>query len=120
MARHDAGPALVVATDDGSRATLARAVPDLPAAAADRVYVAAFQGEQRTGGYGIQITRVERDGDRLLVHATFAAPPPGSLVTQVITSPVHVVSIAKAEATGLRTAILLDMSGTERARADLT
>ncbi len=31
-------------------------------------FVAAFQGTQRTGGYAIRITAIERDGDRLIVH----------------------------------------------------
>ena len=41
----------------------------------------------------IQTIRIERVGDQLVVHATFTAPPADGFVTQVITSPAHVVSI---------------------------
>jgi hypothetical protein len=41
-------------------------------------------------------------------------------VTQVITTPAHVVSIASADAAGLREAILFDDSGVEIARAKTT
>jgi hypothetical protein len=42
------------------------------------------------------------------------------MVTQALTSPAHVVSIAVAETTGLREAILLDQTGVEIARARTT
>jgi hypothetical protein len=41
-------------------------------------------------------------------------------VTQVLTSPAHVVSIAAADAAGVREAILFDERGTEIARATTT
>ncbi|MDP9252013.1 MAG: protease complex subunit PrcB family protein, partial [Chloroflexota bacterium] len=85
-----------------------------------RVMVVAFQGQQNTGGYAIRITSVERRGDQLLVRATFTRPGPDAFVTQVLTSPAHVVSIAAADAAGLREAILFDESGAERARATTT
>jgi hypothetical protein len=119
MARHDLGTEIVVAVDDRSRDELVRSVPGLPAQPADRVYVAVFQGEQRTGGYHINVSAIERLGDRLVVRATFGEPPPGSFVTQVLTSPVHVVSIARSQTTGVRTAVLLDQNGAERARTNV-
>ena len=85
----------------------------------DRLLVGAFQGSQRTGGYAITIDRITRDGDRLIVRATFTEPPPGAIVTQVLTSPAHVVSIGSADAAGLRTVILLDAMGNERARTGM-
>lgn len=116
--RHDSGPAIVVGTNDHWRATLARlvdaSVPD------GRVAVAAFQGEQMSGGYTIRIDRIERDGDRLVVHATFTEPTPGSMNTMALTSPVHVVSIAAADAKDVKEAVLLDESGAERARISAT
>jgi hypothetical protein len=117
--RHDSGPAIVVGTNDRARATLTRLfdtlnVPD------GRVAVAAFQGEQRSGGFSIHIERIERDGDRLIVHAKFTEPTPDDFVTMALTSPVHVVSIAAADAKDLKLAVLLDSSGAERAKAILT
>lgn len=84
-----------------------------------RTLVAVFQGAQRTGGYAIAVDRVTRDGDRLVVRASFTEPPPGGIVTQVLTSPVDVVSIASADASGVARIVLLDGTGTERARADV-
>jgi len=117
--RHDSGPAIVVGTNDHWRATLARLV-DAASVPAGRVAVAAFQGEQTSGGFSIHIERIERSGDQLLVHAKFSEPAPGSMNTMALTSPVHVVSIAAADAKDLKDAVLLDQTGTERARATTT
>lgn len=117
--RHDSGPAIVVGTDDQWRATLTRLV-DGAEVPAGRVAVAAFQGEQISGGFSIQIERIERSGDQLLVHAKFSEPAPGSMNTMALTSPVHVVSIAASDASGLTAAVLLDGTGAERAKATLT
>ena len=119
QARDDSGPALVVGTTDASRARIADLVPNATAPAG-RVLVAVFQGQQNTGGYSVQITAIERNGDQLVVHATFGVPGPGAIVTQVLTSPAHVVSIAVADAAGLREAILVDERGTEIARINMT
>jgi len=117
--RHDSGPAIVVGTNDQSRATLARLV-DGAKVPDDRVAVAAFQGQQTSGGFSIQIERIERSGDQLLVHAKFSEPKPGSMNTMALTSPVHVVSIAASDAAGLKDAVLLDQTGAERARINTT
>jgi hypothetical protein len=113
--KYDGPPALMVGTTDAASASIVALVPQA-AAAQGRVLIAAFEGGQRTGGYAIRIDSVERTGDRLTVHATFTAPAAGGIVTQILTSPVHVVAIAQTDAAGLREAILLDSSGTERAR----
>jgi len=117
--RHDSGPAVVVGTNDQWRATLTRLV-DGATVPAGRVAVAAFQGQQTSGGFSIHIERIERSGDQLVVHATFSEPAPGSMNTMALTSPVHVVAIAAADATGLKGAVLLDGTGLERAKATLT
>jgi hypothetical protein len=119
QARDDSGPTLILGTTDATRATISQLVPGVTISAG-RVLVAAFQGQQNTGGYSIQITAIERNGDRLVVHATFGVPGPGAMVTQVLTSPAHVVSIAAADATGIREAILVDEIGVEVARASTT
>jgi len=117
--RHDTGPAIVVGVNDQSRATLARLV-DGANVSTDRVAVAAFQGEQVSGGFSIRIDRIERKGDQLAVHATFTEPAPGSINTMALTSPVHVVSIASTDAVGLREAVLFDQTGMQRAKATIT
>jgi hypothetical protein len=117
--RHDTGPAIVVGTNDQWRATLTRLV-DGAVVPAGRVAVAAFQGQQASGGFSIHIERIERSGDQLVVHASFSEPAPGSMNTMALTSPVHVVAIAAADATGLKEAVLLDGTGLERAKTTLT
>lgn len=119
QAGHDSGATLVVGLSDASRAIITRLTPNAPAPAG-RVLVAVFQGQQRTGGYGIRVTAIERLGDELLVRATFTEPKPDSIVTQALTSPAHVVSIAAADATGLREAVLVDGAGAQRARINTT
>jgi hypothetical protein len=119
QSRHDAGATLIVGTSDASRATIARLIPNAETPDG-RVLVAVFQGQQRTGGYAIRVNGVERRGDQLVVRATFTRPGPGAIVTQVLTSPAHVVSVASADAAGLREAILIDDSGAERARINTT
>jgi len=119
QARDDSGEMLIVGTTDASRTTIVQLVPNVNAPSG-RVLVAVFQGQQNTGGYSVQITAIERSGDQLVVRATFGVPGPGAMVTQVLTSPAHVVSIAAADATGVREAVLIDSSGAERARINTT
>lgn len=119
QARQAPGVTIIVGTSDALRAAIAQQVPGATAAAG-RVTVAVFQGQQSTGGYAVRINAIERRGDQLVVRATFGTPGPGAIVTQVLTSPAHVVSIASVDATGLREAILIDDSGAERTRATIT
>ena len=87
-----------------------------PTGPAGRLYIGVFAGAQRTGGYSVQVDRIERTADTLIVHATFTAPGPSAITTQVLTSPAQLVSIDGPVASGLRTAVLVDQSGAERAR----
>ena len=119
QARQVSGVTIVVGTTDALRATIAQQVP-AATAPAGRVTVAAFQGQKSTGGYAVRISAIERRGDELVVRAMFGAPGPDAIVTQVLTSPAHLVSIASADATGLRVAILVDDSGRELARTTIT
>jgi hypothetical protein len=116
--RHEGGPALIIGTTDGARATIASLRPGLTLPGGI-VLVAAFQGQQPTGGFGIRIARIERDGDRLVVRAIFSKPLDNGFVTDLVTSPVHIVSIAASDTFGVREAVLLDETGVERARASL-
>ena len=117
--RDDSGEMLIVGTTDVARAKIADLVPNATAPSG-RVLVAVFQGQQNTGGYSVQITAIERNGDQLVVRATFGVPAPGAMVTQVLTSPAHIVSIASADATGVKEAILVDSTGTEHVRINTT
>ena len=118
--RQDGGAAVIVGTTDQRSELIRSLVPTITPPAAGAMLLAVFEGEQRTGGYSIAITSITRDGDRLVVRASFVEPPPAAIVTEVITSPAHVVSVASVDLAGAKTAVLLDSAGTERARADLT
>jgi hypothetical protein len=113
---NDGGPRIAVANDAGpiGLGELARA------SQVGRLYVGVFAGIQRTGGYSVKVDRIERTGDGIVVHATFSAPAPGALTIQVITSPAQLVSIDQQSASGVRTAVLVDQSGAERARTTVT
>ena len=117
LSRYEGSASVIAGGSDAARARIAQLVPG--ASASGRVPVAVFQGSQRTGGYAIHVDRIERDGDRLIVHATFTDPPPGGVVTQVLTSPADVVSISASDGQGLRTVTLLDAAGRARATADV-
>ena len=119
QARQVSGVSIAVGTTDALRATIAQRVAGA-SAAAGRVTVAVFQGKKSTGGYAVRINAIDRRGAELVVRATFGAPGIGAIVTQVLTSPAHVVSIASADSNGLRVAILSDDSGAELGRTTIT
>ncbi len=52
-----------------------------------------FRGVFRTGGYGLEIEKVERKGNSFYVHAVYANPGPGSMVTQAFTQPTAIIPI---------------------------
>ena len=106
------GPArIAVATDPA-----ATGLGVLASRADGRLYIAAFAGSQRTGGYEIRVVRVDRAGETLTVRAMFSSPAPGALTIQVLTSPAHLVSIDRQSAVAARDVVLVDQSGAERAR----
>lgn len=57
----------------------------------DKVYVVVTRGEKPTGGYSVEIDKIEKEkedeGFKLLVYAEFEDPEPGDVTTQVITYP---------------------------------
>ena len=63
--------------------------------------VGVFMGQRATGGYQIEITRVERV-DRaetvLRVHYQVREPEPGAVLTQALTQPFHLVRLARDDA----------------------
>lgn len=118
-ARYEGAAAVLVGSSDAARAEIVARVPEATVTA-DRVLVVVFQGGQRTGGYAIRVSSIERDGDRLIIRAAFTVPARDAIVTQVLTSPAHVVSITRADIAGAREVVLLDASGTERARAQIS
>jgi uncharacterized protein (DUF885 family) len=60
-----------------------------------RAVVVAYQGQQRTGGYSVEITGIKRTGTVLAISVNERRPVSGSLTTQVISSPFVAVSIPR-------------------------
>jgi hypothetical protein len=71
--------------------------PELPVVDFGRhMVLAAFMGQKPTGGFEVRITRVTRAADGSVVaHVRETSPPPGAMVTKVITSPYHFVVVAR-------------------------
>lgn len=70
--------------------------PALPSVDFSREMIAAlFMGERGTGGYEIEITRVERAGSGLAVHYRSRGPTPGAMLTQTLTQPFHLIKLPR-------------------------
>jgi hypothetical protein len=57
--------------------------------------VGVFLGSRSTGGYTVEITQIEREGDHLVVTWREVKPSPDVMVTQAFTAPYHLVTIDK-------------------------
>jgi hypothetical protein len=59
--------------------------------------LALFSGEKRTGGYAIEVVKVEDDPAtaQLKVFYRETAPPPNAIVTQGLTQPFHMIKLAR-------------------------
>ena len=57
--------------------------------------VGVFLGSRATGGYAVDITGLERTGPELVVTYREAQPVPTDIVTQVLTSPYHLVTTGR-------------------------
>ena len=72
--------------------------PPLPSVDFDReMIVAVFSGEKRSGGYGIEIAKIEEDGAKGQLRVFFreTQPPPGSMTLQALTQPFDIVKTNK-------------------------
>jgi hypothetical protein len=58
---------------------------------AHAMVVAVFAGSRPTAGYGVEVTRIERQGGAVVVIYHEQAPKRGDIVAQVLTAPFHVV-----------------------------
>lgn len=71
--------------------------------------VAVHLGTRPTGGYGLKIARVERNGSIGIIRAIEETPVPGSIVSQAQTSPYAIVKVPRN-----LTQFKLDLSTRER------
>ena len=58
---------------------------------AQSMVVAVFAGSRPTGGYAVEITRIEPRDDGVVVTYRERRPSPEDIVTQVLTAPFHIV-----------------------------
>ncbi len=75
-------------------------IPSVPAPEIDfsqRMVLAVFAGEKPTGGFTMAIKRVVKERGGLKVYVEEGSPPPGAMVTQVLTYPYHIVSIPRID-----------------------
>ena len=59
--------------------------------------IAATMGTKRTGGYTIEIVRVEPTEKTLKIFVKRTSPPPGALTIQALTAPFHFVAVPKSD-----------------------
>ncbi len=62
--------------------------------------IAVFQGQKPTNKYGVEIQRVGHTGNAITVYAHFATPDPARLRADIVTSPQHLIKVAKKDLHG--------------------
>ena len=72
--------------------------PDAPAVDfASNMVAGIVLGPSPSAGYSVEIDRVERIGDRLVLHASSTEPPPDAMQATVMTQPFHFVALPRHE-----------------------
>jgi hypothetical protein len=83
----------LIARDGKTYAALQTLISSLPAQNAEffksHAVVAAFLGQRRTGGFGVEITRGSEGVVRIVEHA----PAKGAMVTMALTTPFRIVAV---------------------------
>ena len=62
--------------------------------------IAVFQGQKPTNKYGVEIQRVGHNRNTVTVYAHFATPDPARLRADIVTSPQHLIKVAKKDLHG--------------------
>lgn len=71
--------------------------PPLPNVTFEReTLIAIFQGQQTTGGYGVQAQRVVEERGELYVDVAFTEPAEGAMTSQALTSPWTLVRVLRS------------------------
>jgi hypothetical protein len=98
-------PFVAVIRDDATYAKLRKMEPNLPKLEPDffrlNVVVAAFLGTRNTGGYCVEISRIENGRIRVAEKA----PAKDAMTTQVITSPFKLVSLSPEGSTAVELSV---------------
>jgi hypothetical protein len=76
----------------------ARASGKIPAVDFNKeMIVLVTMGRQKTGGYAIEVAKVETAGERLKIFVKRTSPPPGAMAIQALTAPFHFVTVPKLD-----------------------
>ena len=59
--------------------------------------IGVFLGTRPTAGYSVQVTKVERDGDAIVVTYREGKPGPDVMAAQMLTTPYQLVSIDRVD-----------------------
>jgi hypothetical protein len=62
---------------------------------AKSIVVGVFAGMRNTGGYAVEITAIDRDGENLVVSWRETKPAAGAMLSQMLTFPFHLVSTGR-------------------------
>ena len=73
-------------------------------------YLAAYRGEQPTGGYSVNVGGARVEGDRVTVRLLLKGPPGEAIVTQVLTYPYVVAVVRDLDARG-KDFVFVDQDG---------
>jgi hypothetical protein len=72
--------------------------PEPPTVNFDReMVIAAFMGLRRTGGFAVEIARVESAQKNLQITVVESSPPEGGMSLQALTAPFHIVAVPKSK-----------------------
>jgi hypothetical protein len=63
----------------------------------EKVLILAYLGEMPTGGYKIQIDKVIKRDEKILIKVKYVSPPADAMVTMVITYPFDLVLIDRSK-----------------------
>jgi PrcB C-terminal len=64
---------------------------------ANEMVIAVTMGDRRTGGYSVEIERVEPAEKSLKIFVKQTAPRPGTMTIQTLTAPFHFVAVPKSD-----------------------
>ena len=71
--------------------------PEVPSIDFANQMVVVVITQQSSGGYSLEITSVEDDKEQLVVNYLTSPPPPGTITTQALTQPYHIISLKKSD-----------------------
>lgn len=63
----------------------------------DYTVIATFMGEQKTGGYSVEIKKIKDSGKEIIVYIKERTPIKGTIRTMLLMQPYHVIKLKKIE-----------------------